>query len=135
MENLALGPDSRAVAERMEHIHLSVADVDRSADFYRRAFGFAVRYDGVGPYGRTVHIGTDRFYVALTEGGTGGSTGFFAHVGFVTTDLATFRERLKREGIEIAESASRKEGDAVYVMDPDGLEIEVVSYRPEYAYR
>jgi len=136
MENLSIGVESRAVVDRMEHAHLSVSDVDRSVAFYRRAFDFEVRHDGTGPYGRTVHVGTDRFYVALSEGGDpGAGTGIFSHIGFVTPDLAAFRARLEREGIPVAESASRKEGDAVYVIDPDGLEIEIVGYRPEYRYR
>ena len=124
------------IVDRMEHVHLSVRDVDRSIAFYQRAFGFEVRHDGTGPYGRTVHVGTDRFYLALTEGGDpDAGTGNFSHVGFVTPDLAAFRLRLEREGIPISESAARKEGDAVYILDPDGVEIEVVGYRPEYRYR
>lgn len=136
MENLNLGAETRAAVDRMEHAHLSAADVDRTVAFYRRAFGFEVRHDGTGPYGRTVHVGTDRFYLALTEGGDpAAGTGNFSHLGFVTPDLAAFNARLEREGIPISESASRKEGDAVYVIDPDGVEIEIVGYRPDYRYR
>jgi catechol-2,3-dioxygenase len=128
--------NASAVVDRMEHVHLSVRDVDRSIVFYKRVFDFDLRYDGTGPYGRTVHVGSDRFYLALTEGGDPeAGTGNFSHVGFVTPDLGAFRARLEREGIPIAETASRKEGDAVYIFDPDGVEIEVVGYRPEYRYR
>ena len=136
MENLNLGVESRAVVDRMEHLHLSARDVDKTVDFYRRAFGFEVRHDGTGPYGRTVHVGTDRFYLALSEGGDPeAGTGNFSHVGFVTSDLVAFRARMEREGIPVVETASRKEGDAVYVIDPDGIEIEVVGYRSDYRYR
>ena len=128
--------DNLSVVDRMEHVHVSARDVDKTVAFYRRAFGFEVRHDGTGPYGRTVHVGTDRFYLAISEGGDPDrGTGNFSHVGFVTPDLAAFRARMEREGIPIAETASRKEGDAVYVIDPDGIEIEVVGYRPEYRYR
>ena len=41
----------------------------------------------------------------------------------------------EREGIPIAESAARKEGDSLYVIDPDGVEIEVIAYRTDYRYR
>ena len=124
------------VVERMEHLHVCAKNVDRTAEFYLRAFGFVVRHDAVGPYGRTVHVGTDRFYIAISEGGNPeAGTGNVSHIGFVTADLDAFRKRMGREGIPIAETASRKEGDAVYILDPDGVEIEIVGYRPDYRYR
>lgn len=136
MENLNVGPSSRVVVDRMEHVHVSARDVDRTMAFYKAAFGFEVRHDGTGPYGRTVHVGTDRFYVAISEGGDPErGSGNFSHVGFVTPDLGAFKARLEREGIPISESATRKEGDALYVVDPDGMEIEVVGYRSDYRYR
>lgn len=136
MDNLDIGVDSRSVVDRMEHVHVSARDVDKTAAFYKAAFGFEVRHDGTGPYGRTVHVGTDRFYIAISEGGDPErGSGNFSHVGFVTPDLGAFRARMEREGIPIAETASRKEGDAVYVIDPDGMEIEVVGYRFGYRYR
>ena len=136
MDNLEVGAGSRAVVERMEHLHVSARDVDRTVAFYKAAFGFEVRHDGTGPYGRTVHVGTDRFYIAISEGGNPDlGTGNVSHLGFVTPDLGAFKARLEREGIPISESATRKEGDAVYVIDPDGIEIEVVGYRSDYKYR
>ena len=136
MDNLGLDETSRAVVDRMEHAHVCARDIDRTVAFYRRAFGFEVRHDGTGMYGRNVHVGTDRFYIAVSEGGDPDrGTGNLAHLGFVTPDLEAFRRRLEREGIPIAETASRAEGDAVYVLDPDGVEIEVVGYRPDYRYR
>jgi catechol 2,3-dioxygenase-like lactoylglutathione lyase family enzyme len=136
VENLEVGSSSRVVVDRMEHLHVSARDVDRTVAFYKAAFGFEVRHDGTGPYGRTVHVGTDRFYIAISEGGDPDrGTGNVSHVGFVTPDLEAFRKRIEREGIPIAESASRKEGDALYVIDPDGIEIEVVGYRSDYKYR
>jgi catechol 2,3-dioxygenase-like lactoylglutathione lyase family enzyme len=136
MDNLGLGAGSRAVVDRMEHAHVCARDIDRTTAFYRRAFGFEVRHDGTGMYGRNVHVGTDRFYIAISEGGDPErGTGNLAHLGFVTPDLDAFRKRLEREGIPIVETASRPEGDAVYIEDPDGVEIEVVGYRPDYRYR
>jgi catechol 2,3-dioxygenase-like lactoylglutathione lyase family enzyme len=140
VENLNLGAKTRAVVDRMEHVHLSVADVSRSVDFYRRAFGFDVRWEESGPDGRCAHVGTDRFYVALSEDGAlaaaGGTEGAsILHFAFTTEDLEAFRRRLAERGIEAGELYRRKEGDAVYIYDPDGHEIEVVGYRREYTYR
>lgn len=135
MENLALTPATRAVATRMEHVHVGVASIDASADWYRRAFGFEVRYDDAGPRGRCAHVGTDSFYVAMSEIGRKPRRGDIYHFGFTVDDLDAFKARLRREGISVGEEAGRKEGDAVYLYDPDGHEIEVVAYRPEYVYR
>ncbi len=128
---------SRHVATRLEHIHLTVRDADRSIDFYRRVFGFEVRYDGIGPYGRSVHVGTDQFYLALTEveRPVGGPRSRFLHLGLTTDDLEALRDRLDREDVEVTEEANRPEGRAVYFEDPDGFEIEVVEYVSGYAYR
>lgn len=45
MENLKLDESTRAVVTRMEHVHVQVADAARSIDFYRKVFGFEVRWD------------------------------------------------------------------------------------------
>ncbi|MBI5365437.1 MAG: VOC family protein [Planctomycetes bacterium] len=134
-----LGPASRAVTERLEHVNLGVADVDRSVDFYRRALGFEVRHAGGGAHGRFAHVGTDRFYVALTEQpgiapARRGDHAAVFHFGFTTPDLEAFRARLAREGIAPAEEAHRAEGNAIYLEDPDGHEIEVVGYAHSYVY-
>ena len=141
IERLDLGAGTRRWAARMEHAHLVVTDVERSADFYRRAFGFEVRYDDATEEDRTVHVGTDRFYLAMTEVPAARSvdqtgTVRIDHVGFVTEDLAAFRRHLEEEGIPIlpGHEAHRQEGDAVYLRDPDRNMIEVVGYRGGYAY-
>lgn len=140
MENLALGPETRSVATRMEHVHLGVANLDRSVDWYRRAFDFRIRYDETGPYGHTVHAGTDSFYIAMTEH-TGlqpsapSPTAQIYHFGFTIEDMPSFVRRLEQAAIPILERADRKEGPAVYLRDPDGHEIEVVAYRKGYAYK
>ena len=144
MENLTLDGGTRAVVSRMEHIHLGVADATRSIDFYRRAFGFEVRYEEGAPGERCVHVGTDRFYVAMSEDPAltpaqdGGGSAKIYHLGLVTADLDALRERLRREGLcadDIAEVYERPEGRSIYVYDPDGHEVEVVEYRAGYIYR
>lgn len=140
MDDLTLSAGTRAVAERLEHVHLGVRDLDRSVDFYRRVFGFAVRWRGTSRTGeRSAHIGSDRFYLALTEGpdlapaAPAGSAAVY-HFGFVTPSLDAFRDRLRAEGVPWSEATPRAEGPAAYVLDPDGHEFEVVQYRPDYVY-
>lgn len=96
-QNLTLDQSSRTIVSRMEHVHLAVADLARSIEWYEEVFGFEVRWTD----GRTAHIGTDRFYVAVTahrglppsEGDRTG-TARIAHFAFTTPNLETFGERL-----------------------------------------
>lgn len=136
-QNLTLDRTSRAVVSRMEHVHLAVADLDRSIDWYERAFGFDVRWTD----GRTAHVGTDRFYVAMTahrdlppSQGDATGTARIAHFAFTTSDLEAFATRLDDAGIDAWGEASRVEGDAIYVHDPDGNAIEIVGYNDGYVY-
>ena len=135
--NLTLDRTSRAVVSRMEHVHLAIADLDRSIDWYEKAFGFVVRWTD----GKTAHVGTDRFYVAMTEHrdlppspGDATGTARIAHFAFTTSDLDTFADRLTATGIAPWGEASRVEGDAIYLHDPDGNSIEVLAYRDGYVY-
>ena len=136
MQNLTLTESTRRVATRMEHLTFGVSDLEQSISFYRDLFGFEVRYDATYPDGdRTVHIGTDLFYLSLSEIEGPVSSGAFAHFGFTTPDLDAFEAQALKMAVEMPYGrVPRKEGDAVYVVDPSGYSIEVVQYRPDYVY-
>ncbi len=136
-QQLTLNRSSRTVVSRMEHVHLAVSDLDRSVDWYERVFGMSLRWTD----GTSAHVGTDRFYVAMTahqglppSRGDRTGTARIAHFAFTTPDLDAFAERLEGEGIAQAGEASRAEGDAIYLDDPDGNHIEVVGYVDGYVY-
>ncbi len=136
-QQLTLDRSSRTVVSRMEHVHLTVSDLERSIDWYERAFGMSVRWSD----GTTAHVGTDRFYVAMTahhglppSKGDRTGTARIAHFAFTTPNLVAFTERLESEGIAQAGEANRAEGDAIYLDDPDGNHIEVVGYIDGYIY-
>lgn len=137
----APSPDEQPLIGRLEHVHLGVADLDRSLAFYRDALGFRVRHEDRTATGRCAHVGDQHFYVALTERPgvqrsepTAGRASIY-HFGFTTPDLAALRTRLTRAGIEITDEIERSEGRSLYVHDPDGHEIEIIEYRPAYPFR
>lgn len=135
-QNATLDKTTRSVVARMEHVHLAVADLARSVAWYESVFGFRVRWSD----GTTAHVGTDRFYVAVTEHPgispalDSSSTARIAHFAFTTPDLEAFIDRLREAGVHPYADAKRAEGDAVYLRDPDGNAIEVVGYRDHYVY-
>ncbi|ETW91958.1 MAG: hypothetical protein ETSY2_55180, partial [Candidatus Entotheonella gemina] len=55
----------------LEHVNLTVSDLDRSKSFYCDVFDFRVRWEGKatanGQPVRAAHVGDARCYVALFE--------------------------------------------------------------------
>jgi len=142
MENLTLDAGTRTVVDRMEHIHLSVADIERSLVFYKGVLGFEKRYEEAGADGgRCAHVGTDQFYIALSERpglapSTDSDCATIYHVGFTSAlPLETFQARLAAAGYEGLDVWERKEGWAIYIYDPDGHELEVIGYKGSYSYK
>ncbi len=124
---------------RMEHSNITVNNVDDSYAFYREILGFEKRWEGQasgdkGPV-RAVHVGTGDTYLSLFEAEQAGRAprGYGSvgvnHLAFEVDDLAVFRRRLNERGIEIHLEADYEPGERIYFMDPDGVEIELVSYK------
>jgi catechol 2,3-dioxygenase-like lactoylglutathione lyase family enzyme len=129
----------------LEHINLTVADLDRSIGFYTRLFGFDIRWKGTTADGRpAAHIGNDRHYLALFQArpasrdatltpvapGKSYNDVGFNHAGFVVEDLEGLTRRLEELGIHHTAEQSYDPGRHVYFHDPDGIEIELVQYAP-----
>jgi catechol 2,3-dioxygenase-like lactoylglutathione lyase family enzyme len=121
----------------LEHVNLTVNDVDRSADFYSKVFGFHRRWEGAGGLGgRTVHVGTDTTYLALWQPTRAPEGGFdfdrrgngFNHIGIVVDDLDEVESRLHDLGVETFNHGDYEPGRRFYFEDPDEIEVEVVSY-------
>lgn len=91
---------------KLEHSNITVRDIDRSIEFYAGLFGFQVRWQG--------HVsGEDRPLRA-------------AHVGNGETYLALFEAEQDGEVIHL--EGHYEPGERMYFYDPDGVEIELVSY-------
>ncbi len=119
----------------LEHVNLTVTDIERSIAFYSRLFGFSVRWQGKSSAGLpNAHVGDERSYVALLEVKEAGR--FEAkfgdpgmnHFGFVVDDYDAFKQRLSEMGVTINDEADYEPGRRIYFNDPDGFEIEAVSY-------
>ncbi len=122
----------------LEHVNLTVTDLDASVAFYRELLGFEVRWRGqaLGEKGpvRACHVGNDRVYLALFEAeepGRGspeyGRAGL-NHFGFVVDDLEETRRRIGAAGAQPHFEPEYEPGRRIYVFDPDGIEIELVHY-------
>jgi catechol 2,3-dioxygenase-like lactoylglutathione lyase family enzyme len=124
----------------LEHVNFTVSNLQRSLDFYREAFGFELRWKGeifnttrmapaahVGPPGKP-------YYFSLFEGESSERAPYaygppgINHFGLVVDDLDVAGARAEAAGGVLKKAADYDPGRRVYVMDPDGIEIELVEY-------
>jgi catechol 2,3-dioxygenase-like lactoylglutathione lyase family enzyme len=119
----------------LEHVNLSVSNLDRSLRFYRDLFGFDVRWRGSTVEGApAAHLGDARHYLALFEAREAGKANRdydrvgINHFGFVVDDLSTMKRRLHGLGVVPHFEADYEPGRRLYFFDPDGVEVELVEY-------
>ena len=115
----------------MDHILLTVADLDKSIHFYRDVLGMRVE-------SRTVHFAILRagnFGVALTprpwdfeKKGEPKGVGMIPH--FTTPNMDEFAARLKKFGIPwLREPVRESFGIEAFIIDPDGYQWAIVAPR------
>jgi glyoxylase I family protein len=121
----------------IEHVNLTVTDLDRSIAFYADIFDLHVRWKG--PLDGTrlgAHVGDARSYLALFQATGDGTVDHdytrpgVNHFGFVVDDLDDVRSRLDALGATVHLEADYDPGRRIYFCDPDGYEVEVVEYGP-----
>ncbi len=119
----------------LEHVNLTVSDLDRSIAFYSDLLDLHVRWKGLIDDSRLgAHVGDDRCYLALFQATTDGDVDHdytrpgLNHFGFVVDDLEDARRRLTELGATIHLEADYEPGRRIYFMDPDGHEVELVAY-------
>lgn len=125
---------------RFEHINLACRDIDATKKFYQTLFpDWYVRDEGVFDGSRWMHFGNNQFYLTLNEHPelkqvhTAYENIGINHVGFVIKDGEDMKKLLDTESIEYYTMTAPETKHRIYVNDPDGNEIELVEYNPEYA--
>lgn len=118
---------------RLEHVNLTVSDPERTALLLAELFGWAERWRGPSQQGGwTIHVGSDSDYVALyTPGGSVSASRKgqpLNHLGIVVDDLDAVEARAVAAGLVPFNHQDYAPGRRFYFFDPDGIEVEVVSY-------
>jgi catechol 2,3-dioxygenase len=120
-------------AVKIGHVHLKVADLERSLAFYCGVLGFQItqRY---GPGAAFVSAGGYHHHIGLntweSRGGKApppGSTGLY-HLAVLypdRTSLADALRRLKAHHIPLDGAADHGVSEALYLSDPDGNGLEL----------
>ena len=127
-----------AAGTTIGHVHLKVADIERSLGFYRDVLGFEVM-ERMGNSAAFLSAGGYHHHIALntwqSKNGTPpplGHTGLFhAAILYPTRrDLADALRRVSDAGLQITGAADHGVSEAIYLDDPDGNGVELYWDRP-----
>jgi catechol 2,3-dioxygenase len=129
------GPRTIDPSLRIGAVHLAVADVPRSVQFYAHALGLPL----IARDERGASLGPDRERPALRLTGLENpvpvaphSTGLF-HVAWLHPSRAALAgtiERILQAGWPIHGASDHGVSEALYLSDPDGLGVEIYADRP-----
>ncbi len=131
-------PLTAPVGLRIGHVHLKVAELERSLAFWRDVIGLTV----MQRMPQAVFLSADGYHhhIAIntweSQGGrppAPGSTGLF-HVALVYPDraaLGTALRRLLDAGVALEGASDHGVSEALYLSDPDGNGVELYRDRPE----
>ncbi len=122
---------------RIEHVNVTVSDPDRAAKLMQDLFGWSIRWRGPArDGGHTIHVGSDSDYLALYTGHNIAYTDDdFAkgrplnHIGVEVDDLDAVEAKAVAAGLVPFNHGAYEPGRRFYLLDPDGIEYEIVSYR------
>ena len=121
------------------HVHLKVADLERSLAFYRDVLGFEVtqRFGEQAAFlsanGYHHHIGLNTWESAGGRPPARGTTGLY-HVAILfpsEAELASAVRRVLKAGFPLEGAADHGVSEAVYLKDPDGNGVELYRDRPK----
>jgi catechol 2,3-dioxygenase-like lactoylglutathione lyase family enzyme len=117
----------------LEHVNITVSDIERSAALLEQLLGWRIRWRGPSQLGgETIHVGGDEDYIAVYT--VGAPVARFAkgaplnHVGIVVPDLDVAEAVVRAAGLEPFSHGDYEPGRRFYFFDWDGIEFELVSY-------
>lgn len=119
---------------RIEHVNLTVSDLDRSIGLFETLCGWHVRARDVHSVrGEFAHVGASDTYLALWSDGedySGQQKGKpLNHVGIEVDDLDAAERVVRDTGLKTFSHGQYDPGPrSFYFFDWDGIEFEVVSY-------
>lgn len=124
---------------RIGHVHLKVADLNKSLEFYRDLLGFEVTtmygdqaaFISAGGYHH--HIGLNTWHSKGLPPAPVNSVGLY-HTAVVyptRKDLAAIFERLRNAQYPMTGASDHGVSEALYLNDPDGNGVELYWDRPQ----
>jgi catechol 2,3-dioxygenase len=118
---------------RLGAVHLTVADLERSVDYYEREIGLSVREREAGR--AALGTGGEDLLVLVEEPGAKPADGFsglyhFALLVPERADLARWLAHAARDRVQLVGLSDHFVSEALYLRDPDHHGIEIYADRP-----
>src|SRR3954469_25983099 len=118
--------------ERIDHLNLTVADIDRSLEFYKRVLGMQAESGGEGR--AALYFGQQKIHLDLA-GATAmsGEKRMPAHICFITeTPIGEVAAHLEHCAVPVRMEGPRAGAigtiQSLYIDDPDHNSIEISTY-------
>jgi catechol 2,3-dioxygenase-like lactoylglutathione lyase family enzyme len=119
--------------ERIDHLNLTVADIDRSIEFYQRVLGMKSERMGAGR--AALYFGQQKIHLDVAGGGMAmiGEKRMPAHICFITeAPMGEVTAHLESCGVPVRMQGPRAGAigtiQSVYIDDPDRNSIEISSH-------
>jgi catechol 2,3-dioxygenase-like lactoylglutathione lyase family enzyme len=119
--------------ERIDHLNLTVADIERSVEFYKRVLG--MKTESMGEGRAALYFGQQKIHLDLAGGrmAMSGEKRMPAHICFITeTPMSEVKAHLEECGVPVRMEGPRAgaigEIQSVYIDDPDQNSVEISSY-------
>jgi catechol 2,3-dioxygenase-like lactoylglutathione lyase family enzyme len=125
--------------QRIDHLNLTVADIDRSVEFYQRVLG--MKTESMGEGRAALYFGEQKIHLDAAKGpdATGGAMAMSgekrmpAHICFITeAPMAEVTAHLEDCRVPVRMQGPRAGAigtiQSVYIDDPDQNSIEIASY-------
>ncbi|MBK9333608.1 MAG: VOC family protein [Ignavibacteria bacterium] len=124
---------------RIGHVHLKVADLNRSLEFYRDLLGFEVTLEYgsqavfISAGGYHHHIGLNTWHSKGAPPVSKEGSGLYHTAILYPTrkDLAIIYERLRKAEYPLTGASDHGVSEALYLDDPDGNGVELYWDRPK----
>jgi catechol 2,3-dioxygenase-like lactoylglutathione lyase family enzyme len=119
--------------ERIDHLNLTVADIDRSVAFYERVLG--MKSESMGEGRAALYFGQQKIHLDAGGGAMAisGEKRVPVHICFITeAPMAEVTAHLQESGVPIRMQGPRAGAigtiQSVYIDDPDHNSIEIACY-------
>ena len=112
-------------ATSLDHINMTVKNLDESVKFYKNLFGFEIKKDQ--PEDKSKIIGNDTIKLCLYESPEMKPEGAIAHFGFHVKNFDEIMDVCKSLGVKIYYDGPVKfeKSRSIYISDPSGYDIEL----------
>ncbi|HEV7997752.1 MAG TPA: VOC family protein [Stellaceae bacterium] len=119
--------------ERIDHLNLTVAEIDRSVEFYKGVLG--MKAESIGEGRAALYFGQQKIHLDLAGGAmaASGEKRLPAHICFVTeAPIGEIMAHLEDCGVPVRMQGPRAGAigtiQSVYIDDPDQNSIEISTY-------